>query len=185
MPVSGHVIHPFGPLFDENARVLILGSFPSVRSREQGFFYGHPQNRFWPLLAALFGEEPPRDLDAKKALALRHRIALWDVIASCDIAGSGDSSIRNAVPTDLRPVLERTRITRVFCNGGMSGRCYERFQRPRLGLEAQVLPSTSPANAAWSFARLLEAWQPVALAAGDGGAAEIPPTGESARKPRY
>lgn len=156
-----HIVHPFGPLYDASSRVLILGSLPSVKSREQNFFYGHPQNRFWPLLAALFGEPVPATVEEKKALALRHHVALWDTIYSCDIVGSSDSSIRNVVPTDLREIIGGSAVCRVFCNGGASGRCYQRYQAKRLGLEATVLPSTSPANAAWTMDRLLEAWRTV------------------------
>ena len=154
-----HIVHPFGPLFDADSTVLILGSLPSVKSREQQFFYGHPQNRFWPMLAALFGESAPRTVEEKRALALRHHVALWDTIYSCDIVGSSDSSIRSVVPTELRPILEETRIVRVFCNGRTSGLYYHRYQEKQLGREAQVLPSTSPANAAWSMERLLGAWR--------------------------
>ena len=154
-----HIVHPFGPLFDERSEILILGSLPSVRSREQKFFYGHPQNRFWPLLASLFGEEAPRTVEEKRALALRNRVALWDTVYSCDIVGSSDSSIRSVVPTDLRPILNGSRITRVFCNGAASGRYYRMYQEKTLGREAVVLPSTSPANAAWTMERLRAAWR--------------------------
>ena len=156
---SQRIVHPFGPLVDAECEILILGSLPSAKSREQRFFYGHPQNRFWPLLAALYGEEAPAAVEEKRSLALRHHVALWDTIYACDITGASDSSIRAAVPTDLRPVLAQSRITRVFCNGRTSGLYYQRFHQPLLGLEATVLPSTSPANAAWSFSRLLEAWR--------------------------
>ena len=156
-----HILHPFGPLYDARSRVLILGSLPSVKSREQNFFYGHPHNRFWPLLAALFGEPAPKTVAEKKALALRHHIALWDTICSCDIVGSSDSSIRNVVPTDLRPILDGSGVRRVFCNGRTSGLYYARYQAKELGLEATVLPSTSPANAAWTMERLLAAWSVV------------------------
>ena len=158
-----HIIHPFGPLYDEHSTILILGSLPSVKSREQNFFYGHPQNRFWPLLATLFGEAPPATVEEKKAMALRHHVALWDTIYACDIVGSSDSSIRNVVPTDLRPILEGSAVTRIFCNGATSGRYFQKYQAKTLGLGAQVLPSTSPANAAWTFERLLEAWQVILL----------------------
>ena len=150
--------HPFPPLYDGRSRVLILGSFPSVKSREAGFFYGHPQNRFWKVLAALFGEAVPRSIEEKKALVLRRRLALWDSIASCDIAGSSDASITNVTPNDLRPILEGADIRAVFCNGGASLRVYERWCRPLTGREAVGLPSTSPANARWSLERLTEAW---------------------------
>ena len=159
MKTYTHIVHPFGPLYDAQSRILILGSLPSVKSREQNFFYGHPQNRFWPLLAALFGEDPPTTVEEKRALALRRQVALWDTIYSCDIVGSSDSSIRNVVPTDLRPILQGSGVQRIFCNGRTSGGYYQRYQQGILGLEATVLPSTSPANAAWSFDRLLEAWR--------------------------
>lgn len=153
-----HIIHPFGPVFDENSRVLILGSLPSVKSREDGFFYGHPQNRFWKVLAAITGEALPLTKEEKAALLLRNGIALWDVIASCDIKGSGDGSIKNAVPTDLAPILKGSRVERVFANGQKAAALYKRFQRKQTDIEAIPLPSTSPANAAWSLERLVEAW---------------------------
>ena len=154
-----HVIHPFPPLIDTRCELLILGSLPSVKSREQMFFYGHPQNRFWPLLAAVFGERTPETIDEKKTLALRHHIALWDTIYSCDIVGSGDSSIRNVTPTDLRALLDAAPIRRIFCNGRTSGMYYHRYQEKVLHIPAVTLPSTSPANAAWSMQRLLEVWK--------------------------
>ncbi len=150
--------HPFPPLYDARSRVLILGSFPSVASREAAFFYGHPQNRLWHVLAALFDEAVPQTIDEKKALVLRNRLALWDVIASCEIAGSSDASITRVVPNDLRPVLEGADIRVVFCNGGTSYRWYDRLLRGALGREAVLLPSTSPANARWTLERLTKAW---------------------------
>lgn len=159
------VAHPFPPVVDAACRVLVLGSFPSVKSREEGFFYGHPRNRFWPLVAALFGEPAPQSIPEKRALLLRHHIALWDVIARCDITGSADSSIRDAVPVDIGQITQVCRLTQVYCNGALSGRLYGKYLQPRLGLPGQTLPSTSPANAAWSFARLLDAWQPLREAA--------------------
>ena len=154
-----HIVHPFGPLYDADSTILILGSLPSVKSREQRFFYGHPQNRFWPLLAALFGERAPESVEEKRALALRHHVALWDTIYSCDIVGSSDSSIRNVVPTDLRPILDGSRVRSIFCNGRTSGLYFKKYQAEILGREAQTLPSTSPANAAWTMERLLDAWR--------------------------
>ncbi len=159
MKEYSRIVHPFGPLFDRDSRILILGSLPSVKSREQNFFYGHPQNRFWPLLAALCGEAAPSTVEQKRMLALRHHIALWDTIYSCDIVGSSDSSIRNVVPTDLRPILEHSRIRRIFCNGATSGRYFKQYQSKTLGIEATVLPSTSPANAAWTMEKLQNAWR--------------------------
>ena len=151
--------HPIDPVFDSGSRVLILGSFPSVRSRAQGFFYGHPQNRFWPVVAAVFGEPVPQTVPERRALLLRRGIALWDVIASCEIEGSSDASIREAVPTDLSPIFETTDIRAVFANGGTAGRLYRRWQEKRTGRPAAVLPSTSAANAAWPLPRLVAAWR--------------------------
>ena len=153
------VEHPFPPVVDANCRVLILGSFPSVRSREDGFFYGHPQNRFWPLLAAVYDEDTPASIPEKKALLLRHRIALWDVIASCEITGSSDSSIRNVFPNDVSSLLKQTGIERIYCNGRRAYDLYCRLLASSTGVEAILLPSTSPANAAWRLERLIEAWQ--------------------------
>ena len=135
-------VHPIPPLFDAESRVLILGSFPSIKSREAMFFYGHPQNRFWPLLALLTGEP-----------------TLWDSIGQCTITGSSDSSIRDVVPNDLRAITEHAPIERIFCNGNTSLKYYRRYNEPLLGRPAVVLPSTSPANAAWSLQRLAEAWR--------------------------
>ena len=151
--------HPFPPLYDENSRVLILGSFPSIKSREQRFFYGHPQNRFWKVLAAVFGEGVPGSVEEKRAFLLRNGVALWDTIASCDIVGSSDSSIKNVVPNDLTPILNGAKIERVFVNGKTSEKYYNKYIRDRIGREAVCLPSTSPANAAWSVERLVEAWR--------------------------
>ena len=151
--------HPFPPLFGPDSDTLILGAFPSVKSREAMFFYGHPQNRFWRVLAALYGESVPQTVNEKKALILSHRLALWDSIASCEITGSSDASIRNAVPTDLSTILANSNVTRIFCNGAQSHRIYCRYQLPRTGIEAVKLPSTSPANAACSLEKLIEAWR--------------------------
>ena len=142
--------HPIPPLYDESSRILILGSFPSVKSREAMFFYGHPQNRFWPVLAAVLGCERPTTIEEKKRLALTHHIALWDTIASCEIEGSSDSSIRAVVPTDLTPILQGAEIRQIFCNGGTSYDSYNRYCRAAAGREAVKLPSTSPANARWT-----------------------------------
>lgn len=151
--------HPIAPLFGPDSRVLILGSFPSVKSREAQFFYGHPQNRFWRVLAALCEENVPSNVEEKKRLVLAHGFALWDVIASCEIVGSSDSSIKDVVPNDLRPVLEGSRVQRIFCNGGTAYKLYEKYIRPVTGIPAVCLPSTSPANAAWSLERLIRAWK--------------------------
>ncbi len=152
--------HGFGPFFRPDSRLLILGSFPSRKSRENHFFYGHPQNRFWPLAAALFGDAVPRDIPEKKAFLARHGIALYDVIESCSIVGSSDSSIRDVTPADLRPILDGSRIgSRVFANGKTAWRLFEKIQYPLLGIHAACLPSTSPANASFSMDRLLGLWR--------------------------
>lgn len=155
------LVHPFAPVWNEHSRILVLGTFPSVRSRETAFYYGHPQNRFWQVLAALFDETVPVDRAGKETLLLAHGVALWDVLASCDIAGSADGSIRNAVPNDIAGLLAKTGIRSVYANGQTAGRLYARWCEPRTGLAATVLPSTSPANAAWSVARLIAAWRTV------------------------
>ena len=156
-----NLTHPFGPLYSEKSRVLILGSFPSVKSREQNFFYGHPQNRFWKVVSAVFGEEAPEpgDIPAKKALILDHGLALWDSIASCEIVGSSDSSIRNARPNDLSVILNNAPIERIYCNGKKSHELYIKYIEPMTGRKAVCLPSTSPANAQWTLERLIDAWQ--------------------------
>ena len=156
------VKHPFPPLYDENSRVLILGSFPSVKSREQMFFYGHPQNRFWRVLAGVFSCAVPQTIEEKRRFLLSKRIALWDVIASCEITGSSDSSIKNVVANDLRQILEAADIRKIYVNGKTAEKYYKKYTEPVIGCEAICLPSTSPANAAWSLERLTEAWQAVA-----------------------
>ena len=151
--------HPFPAVYAPDSRILILGSFPSVKSREQRFFYGHPQNRFWRVLAAQLGTDVPQSVEEKRAFLLAHRIALWDVIASCEIAGSSDASIRNAMPNDLTPILETASIRQIFTNGGTAHRLYRKYIYPLTGREDIVLPSTSPANAARSLGALVDAWK--------------------------
>ena len=152
-------VHPIPPLFCAESRVLILGSFPSIASREAKFFYGHPQNRFWRVMAALTGRPVPQTVGDKTALILENGFALWDSVASCTVTGSSDSSIRDVVPNDLRIITEHAPIERIFCNGNTSLKYYRRYNEPLLGRPAVVLPSTSPANAAWSLQRLAEAWR--------------------------
>ena len=151
--------HPIPPVYDEHARVLILGSFPSVKSREQGFFYGHPRNRFWRVTAAVFGEEPPVTVPERRAFLLRNGIALWDVIAACEIEGSADASIKDARVNELRPILAAAPIRAIYVNGQTAAKLYHRFTEPITGRPAATLPSTSPANASWSLERLIEAWR--------------------------
>ena len=151
--------HPIPPVYDERSTILILGSFPSVKSREQGFFYGHPQNRFWRVLAAVFAEQTPMTVPERRAFLLRNGIALWDVIASCEIEGSSDASIREVRVNDLRPILEAAEIRKIFVNGKTAAALYRANAEPLTGRPASLLPSTSPANASWSLERLIEAWR--------------------------
>ena len=157
------IAHPIPPVYDSRSRVLILGSFPSVKSREQGFFYGHPQNRFWKLLARLFDDATPESIDDKKRFLLTHRVAVWDVIASCDIVGSSDASIENVVPNDISAILAAAPIRRIYCNGAKAYDLYRKYLEPQVGRAAEKLPSTSPANAAFSIERLASAWAAVPL----------------------
>ena len=156
------IIHPILPVFDKYSEILILGSFPSVKSREEGFFYGHPQNRFWKVLSSVFHEEVPKTVEEKKALLLRNHIALWDVIGSCDIAGSSDASIRNVSVNNFREILNEAAIRAIYVNGKTAFRYYTKYAQPVLGRPAVCLPSTSPANAAWNLQRLTEAWKIIA-----------------------
>ena len=153
-----HIKREFGPVYDPNSSVLILGSFPSVRSREVNFFYGHPQNRFWPLLARLLEAEVPASVEGKKELVLKNGIALWDTIEECDIIGSSDSSIRNVIPTDIMRVLSSADIRQIYCNGTTSYSLFLKYLLPVCGRTPVKLPSTSPANAAWSLDRLCGEW---------------------------
>ena len=152
------IIHPIPPIYDENSEILILGSFPSVKSREEGFFYGHPQNRFWKVVSAVYGEYAPRNIPEKKAFLLRNHIALWDVIGSCDIVGSSDSSIRNVSPNDLSMILNHADIRNIYVNGQTAYKYYWKYSEKVTGRQAICVPSTSPANAAWSADRLTIAW---------------------------
>ena len=150
--------HPFGPLYNDSSKVLILGSFPSVKSREQNFFYGHPQNRFWRVIASVFDQPVPQSIEEKKQLILSSGLALWDSIASCEITGSSDSSIRNAQPNDLSIILNNCNIERIYCNGRKSYELYQKYIRPQTGRDAVCLPSTSPANAQWTLEKLIREW---------------------------
>ena len=150
--------HPISPVYDSSSRILILGSFPSVKSRETGFFYGHPQNRFWRVLSSLFGEKTPETVDEKREFLLRRRVAVWDVIASCDITGSSDSSIKNVMPNDLSRIFLSADIRAVFTNGRTAHNLYVKYIASSVGIDDVCLPSTSPANAAFSPSRLAEEW---------------------------
>lgn len=159
--MSISITHPIAPLYNEHSRVLILGSFPSVKSREGMFFYQHPQNRFWAVMAAILNSPIPQTVQEKKELLLQNRIALWDVIGSCEITGSSDASIRNVVPTDLCPILEHAKIRKIFCNGTTSWNLFQKYHQSHIHLPAAKLPSTSPANARWRLPELVEAWSAI------------------------
>ena len=154
-----HIIHPFEPIYSKDSKILILGSLPSVKSREQNFYYGHPQNRFWRVVSSILQEPIPSTIEEKRNMLLRHDIAIWDVIYSCDIKGSSDSSIRNVVPTDIASLVKKTQITKIYCNGKIAGKLFQKYQESKAGIPAVVLPSTSPANAAFSLERLIQEWK--------------------------
>ena len=152
------VIHPIPPVYNEHSRVLVLGSFPSVKSREQGFFYGHPQNRFWKVLSILGGCDVPTSIEEKRNLLLNMGIAVWDVIASCEIVGSSDSSIKNVQPNDLKSILDNSSVTKIYVNGKTAKKYYDKYLLQSTGVEAVCLPSTSPANAVYTLERLVAEW---------------------------
>ena len=154
-----HIVHPIAPFYDADSKILVLGSFPSVKSREQNFFYGHPQNRFWKVMAALLNEPVPQDIPQKKAMLLKHGIALFDVIESCDIVGSSDSSIKNVTVNDLSPILNGSKVgNHIFTNGKKAGELYMKYTFPKTEIPCTVLPSTSPANAVWTLDKLIMRW---------------------------
>lgn len=153
------IVHPFPPICNGDSKILILGSFPSVKSREQRFFYGHPQNRFWKVTAEVFGCPVPQTVDEKREFLLENGIALWDVIKSCEISGSSDSSIKSVIPNDLSLIFNTADIKCVFVNGKTAEKYYNKYQYKKTGKAAICLPSTSPANAAWSLAKLIDAWK--------------------------
>ena len=155
--------HPIDPVYDQNSRILILGSFPSVKSRELEFFYGHPQNRFWRVLAAVYDQNTPQTVEEKTAFLLRNHIALWDVIGSCEISGSSDSSIKNVTVNDISCILKAADIQQIYVNGKTAEKYYNRYLRNRIGRDAICLPSTSPANASFGLNRLIDAWKCIRL----------------------
>lgn len=151
--------YPFLPLYNKDSKILILGSFPSVKSREQKFFYGHPQNRFWKVISSVFECNEPETIEEKKQFLLKNGIALWDVIASCDITGSSDSSIRNVKVNDISKILKEANIRQIFVNGKTAEKYFKKYTKAQINRDAVCLPSTSPANAAWSVRRLVEKWE--------------------------
>ncbi len=154
-----HIVHPIPPFFDAESEILILGSFPSVKSREQMFFYGHPQNRSWKVIAAVFDDSVPVTVPEKKAFLAKHRIAMWDVIGSCDIEGSSDSSIKNVSANDLSQILYNSKVESIFVNGKTAEKYYKKYTEPVTGIKAICLPSTSPANAMCSLEQLISIWK--------------------------
>ena len=155
--------HNIEPVYDEHSEILILGSFPSVKSRENRFFYGHPKNRFWKVISAVHGDNAPQTVDEKRKFLLMHHIAVWDVIKSCDITGSSDSSIRNVTANDIYRILDVADIKKIFVNGRKAEELYKKYIFPQTKKEAVCLPSTSPANAAWSLERLIKEWKVIKL----------------------
>lgn len=151
--------HNLGPVYDENSKILILGSFPSVKSREANFYYGNPQNRFWKVVAFLTKEEIPNSIIEKKKLVLKYNIAIWDVISSCKIIGSSDSSIKDVIPVDITRITKNSNIKAIYTNGGLSNKLYKKYLQKETGIEAILLPSTSPANASYSLEKLEGIWQ--------------------------
>lgn len=154
-----HVKHSFLPVYNKDSEILILGSFPSVKSREGQFYYHHPQNRFWKVISQIFGEKLPETIKEKKEMLFRNHIAIWDVIESCDIIGSSDSSIKNVKAADIEKILREANIQTIYVNGGKADSLYQKYCEPKIKKKAIRLPSTSPANAAWSLERLIQAWQ--------------------------
>lgn len=152
------VVHPFEPIYDKNSKILVLGSFPSLKSREQEFFYGHPQNRFWRVIADICGCEPPETVQEKRKMLIDNGIAIWDVIGECDIEGSADSTIKNVKANDISGILAGADIKKIIVNGKTAEKYYNKYIKDRTGREAVYLPSTSPANAAWSMTKLAVAW---------------------------
>ena len=153
--------HPIPPIYDSDSNVLILGSFPSVKSREEQFFYGHPQNRFWKVVASVHNAPVPDSIEQKKQFLLEHHIAVWDVIQSCDIVGSADSTIKNVTANDIEWILRQADIKKIFVNGKKAEQLYKKHIAKRIGREAICLPSTSPANAAWTYEKLVDAWRQI------------------------
>ena len=152
-------MHEIEPVYNEKSKILILGSFPSVKSREGKFFYHHPQNRFWKVLAGILGSAVPETIEEKKEFLLQNHIAVWDVIASCEIEGSSDSSIRNVIPNDLNKILSTANIEHIYTNGGTASKLYRKYCYAQTQMEDVKLPSTSPANVAYSLEKLMEEWR--------------------------
>ncbi len=154
-------LHTIEPVWDKNSKVLILGSFPSVKSREEGFYYGHKQNRFWKVIASVCNCSVSENIQDKKKMLLSNGIAVWDVVHSCDIVGSSDSSIKNVVPNDIGIIIENSKVERIFTNGKKADELYSKYIEQSVGITAVCLPSTSPANAVWTLEKLCAEWQQI------------------------
>ncbi len=154
-------LHTIEPVWDKNLKVLILGSFPSVKSREEGFYYGHKQNRFWKVIASVCNCSVPENIQDKKKMLLSNGIAVWDVVHSCDIVGSSDSSIKNVVPNDIGIIIENSKVEHIFTNGKKADDLYSKYIEQSVGITAVCLPSTSPANAVWTLEKLCTEWQQI------------------------
>lgn len=161
--VRTFVTHEFPALFAPDSEILMLGSIPSPKSREQGFYYGHPQNRFWKVMAEVLREPVPATIDEKKAMLLKHKIALWDVLDSCTIVGASDTSIEDVVPNDISKIVAKTKIKRIFCTGATAHKLYQKYCEAGTGMPAIKLPSTSPANCAVKFEKLVEAYRDLGI----------------------
>lgn len=157
--LSEFQIHTFSPVYNENSHILILGTFPSVKSRENSFYYGHPQNRFWRVLAGLFNCELPNTIEEKTELLLSHNIALWDVIKSCEIAGSADSTIKSVVPNDIDIILNNSMVKEIYANGKTAEKLYNKYLKKKVKRDITALPSTSPANASFTLPKLISSWE--------------------------
>lgn len=151
--------HTFEPIFDGNSKILILGTFPSVKSRENNFYYGHPQNRFWSVLAEILKTETPRSIPEKRQMLIENKIAIWDIVGSCEISNSLDVSIKNAQPNDIGIILGNANIKTIYANGKTAEKLYNKYLLKQTGKEIFALPSTSPANAAFSKEKLVDAWK--------------------------
>ncbi len=155
--------HTFEPIFNKDSKILILGSLPSVKSREEGFYYGHPQNRFWSVLSSIYNLEIPKTIDEKIEMLINNNIAIWDVIESCDIIGSSDSSIKNVIPADLSKILNNSNIQNIYANGKTASKLYKKYSEKNTGIKIIELPSTSPANATYTLDRLIEVWKVIKM----------------------
>ena len=153
------IVHPIKPVYNKDSKILILGSFPSVKSREEGFFYGHKKNRFWKVLSIIFSQKEPINIDEKREFLLKNHVAVWDVIKSCEIVGSSDATIKDVVVNDLSEIIDNSKVKRIFVNGKTAEKYYDKYLRKKTGITATVLPSTSPANAKVSLEELVNSWK--------------------------